>query len=59
MALPTRHIERPHADGAYVAERLRLDGVVEARPAMGSVYNGAGRSEIRRAAGPLRAALTR
>jgi hypothetical protein len=27
MALPTRHIERPHAFGAHFAERHRLDRV--------------------------------
>jgi hypothetical protein len=31
VLLPARHIERPHADGAHVAERLRLDRFVEAR----------------------------
>jgi hypothetical protein len=30
MALPTRHIEQPHAVGAHVAERHRFDWFVEA-----------------------------
>jgi hypothetical protein len=30
VALPARHVEGPHAELAHVAERHRLDGLVEA-----------------------------
>jgi hypothetical protein len=29
VAIPARHVERPHAELAHVAERHRLDRVVE------------------------------